>query len=90
MQGDPPEMLKVVKQTKKPCFVYKLLADGRLTQRQDIVEARFKYMMCEHQVDRRHGGRDVRQILRRVRHQQGVRNQVRRNVDQNTGTSTSA
>jgi hypothetical protein len=42
VRGDPPEMLKVVKQTKKPCWVYKLLACGRLAQRQDIVEGVFK------------------------------------------------
>ena len=42
VRGDPPEMLKVVKQCKKPCCVYKLLASGRLTQKQDIAEARFK------------------------------------------------
>ena len=46
MKGDPPAMLKVVQQTKKPCFVYKLLADGNLTQRQDFVEAQFKYVMA--------------------------------------------
>jgi hypothetical protein len=45
VQGDPPEMLKVIKQTKKPCWVYKLLASTRLTQRQDIVEDRFKYIL---------------------------------------------
>jgi hypothetical protein len=45
VQGDPPEMLKVVKQCKKPCWVYKLLASTRLTQRQDIVEDRFKYIL---------------------------------------------
>jgi len=44
VRGDPDEMLKVVKQTKKPCFVYKLLACGRMAQRQDIVEERFKYI----------------------------------------------
>jgi hypothetical protein len=42
VRGDPPEMLKVVKQTKKPCWVYKLLACGRLAQREDIVEGVFK------------------------------------------------
>ena len=45
VRGDPDEMLKVVKQTKKPCWVYKLLASTRLTQRQDIVEDRFKYIL---------------------------------------------
>jgi len=45
VQGDVPAMLKVVKQCKKPCWVYKLLASTRLTQRQDIVEDRFKYIL---------------------------------------------
>jgi hypothetical protein len=44
VRGDPAEMLKIVKQTKKPCWVYKLLACGRMAQRQDIVEDRFKYV----------------------------------------------
>jgi len=44
--GDPPEMLKVVQQTRKPCFVYKLLACGRMCQRQEFVEARFKYILA--------------------------------------------
>jgi hypothetical protein len=41
-RGDPEEMLKVVKQTKKPCFVYKILASGRLCEKEEFVEARFK------------------------------------------------
>lgn len=45
VKGDPAAMLKVVQQTNRPCFVYKLLADGHLTQRQDTVEAQFKYVM---------------------------------------------
>ena len=46
VQGDPPEMLKVIKQCSKPCWVYKLLASTRLTQREDIVEDRFKYILA--------------------------------------------
>jgi hypothetical protein len=42
VRGDPAEMLKVVKQTKKPCWVYKLLACGRLTEKPEWVEAVFK------------------------------------------------
>jgi hypothetical protein len=41
-RGDPAEMFKVVKQTKKPCFVYKLLASGRLCEKPEFVEAAFK------------------------------------------------
>jgi hypothetical protein len=42
VRGDPPAMYKVVKQTKKPCFVYKILASGRLCDREEYVEQAFK------------------------------------------------
>jgi len=42
VRGDRAEMLKIVKQTKKPCFVYKILASGRLCEKQEFVEATFK------------------------------------------------
>ena len=42
VRGDPPEMYKIVKQTKKPCFVYKILASGRLCDREEYVEQAFK------------------------------------------------
>jgi hypothetical protein len=42
VRGDPPEMFKVIKQTKKPCWVYKILAAGRLCETQEFVEAAFK------------------------------------------------
>jgi hypothetical protein len=42
VRGDPPEMYKIVKQTKKPCFVYKILASGRLCEREEYVEQAFK------------------------------------------------
>jgi kynureninase len=35
-RGDPAEMLKVVKQTKKPCWVYKILASGRLCEKPEF------------------------------------------------------
>ena len=30
MQSDPPRMYKVMRQTKKPCFAFKILAAGRI------------------------------------------------------------
>jgi hypothetical protein len=33
MQSDPPRMYKVMKQTRKPCFAFKILAAGRLSDR---------------------------------------------------------
>jgi len=33
LQNDPPHMYKVMRQTKKPCFAFKILAAGRLTDR---------------------------------------------------------
>jgi hypothetical protein len=44
VRGDPPEMLKIVKQAKKPCWVYKILAGGRLCESPQIVEATFKHI----------------------------------------------
>jgi hypothetical protein len=43
VRGDPPAMFKVIKQTKKPCFVYKLLASGRLCEKPEFVEAAFRH-----------------------------------------------
>jgi hypothetical protein len=42
VRGDPPEMYKIIKQTKKPCMVYKILASGRLCETPQYVEATFK------------------------------------------------
>ena len=33
MQSDPPRMYKVMKQTRKPCFAFKILAAGRVSDR---------------------------------------------------------
>jgi hypothetical protein len=50
VRGDPPKMLKVIKQVKKPCLVFKILASGNLMAnalpklQQSIVESRFKYI----------------------------------------------
>lgn len=42
VRGDPAEMFKVIKQTRKPCFVFKLLASGRLCEKPEFVEQTFK------------------------------------------------
>ena len=42
VRGDPPEMYKIIKQTKKPCWVYKILASGRLCETPEFVETAFK------------------------------------------------
>jgi len=42
VRGDPAEMYKVIKKTRKPCFVYKILASGRLSEKPEFVEAAFK------------------------------------------------
>ena len=50
VRGDPPKMLKVIKQIKKPCLAFKILASGNLMAnaqpklQQETVEARFKYV----------------------------------------------
>ncbi len=42
LSGDPPKMFKVIKQVKKPCLVYKILAAGRRCETPQTVEAAFK------------------------------------------------
>ncbi|HSW49014.1 MAG TPA: hypothetical protein VLH09_02515, partial [Bryobacteraceae bacterium] len=42
LSGDPPKMYKVVRQVKKPCLVYKILAAGRRAETPETVEAAFK------------------------------------------------
>ena len=45
VRGDPEAMLKVVRQTKKPCWVYKILAGGRLCESPQIVENTWKHIL---------------------------------------------
>ncbi len=40
LQSDPPRMYKVMRQTKKPCFAFKILAAGRISD--DAVEQAFR------------------------------------------------
>jgi len=50
VRGDPPKMLKVIKQVKTPCIAFKILASGNLMAnaqpklQQQTVEARYKYV----------------------------------------------
>jgi len=68
VRGDPAKMLKVVKQVKKPCLVFKLLASGNLMAnaqpklQQQIVEARFKYVFENIKSTDASGARDVEQV----------------------------
>ena len=51
VRGDPPKMLKVINRCKKPCLAFKIVASGNLMAtaqpkvQQQIVEARFKYVL---------------------------------------------
>ena len=42
-QGMPDEMTAMIRQIPKPCLSYKVLAAGRICDRQEQVEAAFKY-----------------------------------------------
>jgi hypothetical protein len=42
LEGDPPRMFKAMRQTKKPCLAFKILAAGRLCDRQEWVEQAFE------------------------------------------------
>ena len=39
LQSDPPRMYKVMRQTKLPCFAFKILAAGRITSDRDVEQA---------------------------------------------------
>ncbi|MGM0400813.1 MAG: hypothetical protein ACQEQT_05870 [Chloroflexota bacterium] len=42
LEDDPPRMWKVMRQTSKPCLAFKILAAGRLCERQETVEEAFR------------------------------------------------
>jgi hypothetical protein len=42
LQEDPPRMFKVIRQTKRPCLAFKILAAGRLSERKAWVERAFR------------------------------------------------
>jgi hypothetical protein len=42
LKSDPPRMFKVIRQTKRPCLAFKILAAGRLSERPELVEQAFR------------------------------------------------
>jgi len=42
LPNDPPRMFKVMRQTKRPCLAFKILAAGRLSERKTWVENAFR------------------------------------------------
>lgn len=42
LESDPPRMFELMRQTDKPCLAFKILAAGRLCDRQEVVEEAFK------------------------------------------------
>ncbi len=42
LMGDPPRMFKAMRQTKRPCLAFKILAAGRLSERRQWVERAFR------------------------------------------------
>lgn len=42
LEEDPPRMFQAMRQTTKPCLAFKILAAGRLCDRQETTEAAFK------------------------------------------------
>ena len=42
LQEDPARMFKVIRQTKRPCLAFKILAAGRLSDRREWVEQAFR------------------------------------------------
>ena len=42
LREDPERMFRMIRQTKRPCFAFKILAAGRLSDRPESVEAAFR------------------------------------------------
>ncbi len=42
LEEDPPRMFAAIRRTRRPCLAFKILAAGRLCERQDAVEAAFQ------------------------------------------------
>jgi hypothetical protein len=42
LSEDPPRMFKAMRQTKRPCLAFKILAAGRLSERREWVEQAFR------------------------------------------------
>jgi len=42
LPNDPPRMFKVMRQTKRPCLAFKILAAGRLSKKKEWVEKAFR------------------------------------------------
>jgi len=42
LREDPPRMFKAIRQTKRPCLAFKILAAGRLSERRSWVERAFR------------------------------------------------
>ena len=42
LQEDPPRMFRMVRQTKRPCLAFKILAAGRMSDKPELVEGAFR------------------------------------------------
>jgi hypothetical protein len=42
LSQDPPRMFKAIRQTRRPCLAFKILAAGRLSERKQWVEQAFR------------------------------------------------
>jgi hypothetical protein len=51
LASDPPRMYKVMRQTEKPCLAFKILAAGRLSDKEEWVESAFKQAFSEIKAD---------------------------------------
>jgi len=47
LEGDPPRMYAAMRQADVPCLAFKILAAGRLCDRQEWVEAAFESAFCQ-------------------------------------------
>ena len=71
LDEDPPRMFQAMRNAKRPCLAFKILAAGRLCDRQECVEQAFRETFG-HQADRRRDRRHLRPLQRPARRGRGL------------------
>ena len=78
LKSDPPRMFKAIRQTKRPCLAFKILAAGRLSERPRMGRAGVPRDVRRHQARRRRDRRHLRPLQRPAGRKRRLRPPLRR------------
>ena len=70
---DPPRMFKTIRQTKRPCLAFKILAAGRLSERKEWVEQAFRETFAAIKPTDARDRRNLRPVQRPARRERRIR-----------------